>query len=432
MGHVQAGTDLPVCVDGLAECQIYSASLCGLMMGLSPAHGATAAWPDGNPTTLDLPIKLFADLVSMGPGGNAYNSYYYSACGEVGFDYGYLTSCARSPATLPKLAAKFKRAAALGMMPASTGDAAASIFVDGVQVKDWQTRGALCGAVCNAYAGTAPEEVCSHCATGANATDGAGAGAEAPEVKHGPRPVATRRSSLVAVTNASTAAATEVKIALYCTGDMLTLHSVCAQLIIEAERDVLPLFNGEVEVEVIPSGSIAELPGPDGSTLPTPVCAGGWAECELHAYAICAASSLPGGSWVGCYGCLYWAAHPEGGGRGMFYNGGLAPVDMCMHKHCSDRNWGDMTQCALGLSSSFGVPQPRHGVAYTELLRLFALGAEAGVTLGAPKITINGRESRWPDYPASTGPEGSLLGEVCAAFAKSPPPCEAVLADALT
>jgi hypothetical protein len=61
----------------------------------------------------------------------------------------------------------------------------------------------------------------------------------------------------------------------------------------------------------------------------------------------------------------------------MFYDGGvdgMGPVDMCMHTHCHDLNWGDMTECALGLREHFGVPVPRHGIAYTELLRLFALG----------------------------------------------------------
>ena len=107
----------------------------------------------------------------------------------------------------------------------------------------------------------------------------------------------------------------------------------------------------------------------------------------------------------------------------MFYDGALAPVDMCMHLHCHDLNWGDMAQCALGLREQFGVPEPRHGVAYTELLRLFALGKEQGIVPGVPQVYINGKRSTWPSYPPTLGPTGSLLGEVCAAFKTPPKAC---------
>ena len=74
----------------------------------------------------------------------------------------------------------------------------------------------------------------------------------------------------------------EVEIILYCTGDMLTLHEYCSKFVAYAEQRVLMLLGSKpnsgsswVNLTIVPSGSIVQLPGPGGATLPTPVCAGG-------------------------------------------------------------------------------------------------------------------------------------------------------------
>ena len=326
IGFVDKATQQPVCLDGRTECQIYAATLCGMMMGISPGHPAMedGEWPHDVASPLDMPLDLFGDLVAMGAGGNAYNSYYFKACQDAGFDDGYITSCARSPATIDKLTAGFQRAIELGKSPAPSGDTRASLFVDGKEVTGWHAKGTLCGAVCSAYTGTPPADVCGECnklwalstakmangeqgvacyhkgshkgspskgskpataATAATATDAP------PDMLMLSRSLTAEHSQLLtqlanvsaaaAAAAASTAApmvgnghdstsstAAEVEIILYCTGDMLTLHEYCAKFIAYAEQRVLMLLGSKpssgaswVNLTVVPSGNIVQLPG---------------------------------------------------------------------------------------------------------------------------------------------------------------------------
>jgi hypothetical protein len=392
---------VPFCRDGGLECALYSLSLCAQELGLSPGHAATEPWPKDLPTWLDLPLFYWKGLTELKGSDNLYLDFYQKYATDAGYDWGYLTSCARSPHTAELLGAAFRRSAELGAVISGQGATNASVFVDGKAVPGWATTKALRSAICAAYTGT-PIEACK------SATD------RQPVAEH-PQPL--RDSS-----------AASAEVVLLCTGGLDMLHSFCARFIDEMQSDVLPIVGASsINFTLIPAGGLQIVPnntssadGRSSEGLVTPYCYGGWAECELHALYHCALAAKPSSSrFIGLAGCLYWAA----GVHGNFYSGSLAPVDMCEHLF-GDLNWGDMVNCANGVTMD-PLPRGHHGVAYTQFVSSFQQAKLLGVVLGQPAVLIGGKRSTWPHYSAS----GSLLKEVCVTMASPPPACRSAQID---
>jgi hypothetical protein len=155
------------------------------------------------------------------------------------------------------------------------------------------------------------------------------------------------------------------------------------------------------------------------------LCAGGWFECEIHSYIVCAAAMAHGNEAGPGFGqCVYKYAEMQG----QWYSGdtfGSAPLDGCCHDH-GDMNWGDMVGCAVGVEDSQFIPNTYRnaepGIAYKTLSDSFAMAAKKGYDPDSgPVILVGGLVSKWPA-------PGSLFGEMCAGFdgalvEETPEPC---------
>jgi len=220
------------------------------------------------------------------------------------------------------LAASFARASALGRQPAPGGGTNASIFVGGVAVSNWQTTGAVHAAICAAYRGSQVP---------------AGCGPD-QHLRVPPRELALLQAGRQ---EAHGEGGSVVQVQLFCTGSMQVLHDFCGRFILDAFPGVAAVFGslqhgGQLNFSLVPAGALRQVINSTGSSIPTPVCTGGWAECELHALYHCATLLKPDSGHTTLAGCLYWATAPEGGGRGNFYsdsNIDNAPLDSCMHTY---------------------------------------------------------------------------------------------------
>jgi hypothetical protein len=288
LGYLDATSGVAYCRDGSLECLLYSLVLCAQAMGTSPASSDADV-----PSWMSLPAALFSNLPELEFSDNIYLDFIYEHTQETGYDWGYLTSCARSPATLRSLAAAFARSKELGLDPAPDGDANATVYVAGIHISDWNIPGTIAAAVCAAWpVNITPPMACS---------SGARTGASS---KANPSLLTTQ--SLLSIHRPESVDTSTVNVELYCGGSLDAVSAYCAPFISDLYRSVIPTLGSAVNFTLIPSGVVRSVINSSGGVVQMPICTGGWAECELHGIFFCAQLFEPSQDWSELAGCLQY------------------------------------------------------------------------------------------------------------------------------
>ena len=249
---------LAVCRDGPLECALYSLTLCAQHLGTSPGHAAIdPPWPHGVASWLNLPTNYFKDLTVLQGADNLYLDYYQPYATEAGYDWGYLTSCARTADSAAKLAAAFRRSAALGAKVDAAGATGAMVVVGGVSLASWAETGAIREAICKAYTGPPPAACQSGGIGGGGSDDSDGSdGSNGSDGSH------SGQVAGAAAGAGNGAGAATVDVELLCTGGGAVLHSFCSEFIAEMQTGVVPwLGKKAVNFTLVPAGGILQVRG---------------------------------------------------------------------------------------------------------------------------------------------------------------------------